>query len=587
MRSSRLFQKLFAVNAGLLLALVAALSLVLANWNRASVTDAAGDRLSGIAAVVASQLEDDLAAGRIDELRNKSDQLAQQSGVRISLIAEDGVVLADSVESPAAMQNHANRPDLVAAREHGTGEDIRRSPTLGRRMQYYSLAVRRNAELLGFVRVSLDERSVGAVEWSNQRTLWGFGLVALFGLGLTSYLRAKSIAADLDRVVHGLRAMATGDFDPPIAIRTGDALEDLADALSEARAKLASRIAVLEDDNETMSTVLGGMVEGVLAVDSERHILLANATSLSLLNLTGPVVGRPLLEVVRNVEIEEVVAEALEADSVCQREVELAGVPRRTLNVLATQLANAARSGVVVVLHDVTALRRLENVRRDFVANVSHELKTPLASIKAYAETLSLGAINDTDHNLGFVNRISEEAERLHQLITDILHLARVESGDEAFEMTAVDVGNMVHRCITQHRPFASQRDVQLITESVSDAISVWADADGLFTMLTNLLSNAIKYTPHGGQVTVRWFEQEDRVVIEVQDTGIGIAPEDQQRVFERFFRVDKARSREFGGTGLGLAIVKHLAQSFGGSVGLESELEQGSSFQVRLPRAK
>ncbi|MBP87039.1 MAG: PAS domain-containing sensor histidine kinase [Planctomycetaceae bacterium] len=464
MWTSRLFWKLFAVYAGLLLAFVATLSLVLAKWNQAAVKNATHARLSGIAAVVRSQLGNDLAAGSIDELRSKTDEFAEESGVRITLSAKDGGVLADSVEDPAAMQNHRNRPDLIAAREQGIGENIRRSPTLGRRMQYYSLAVLRDDELVGFVRVSVDEPSVGAAGWSNQRALWGLGLVTLLSVALASHLRARSIAANLQRLSKGSQAMAAGDFEPPIAIRSNDEFENLAEALSEARATLATRIAGLEDHNETMSTVLGGMVEGVLAVDSERRILLANEASLLLLNVAGPVAGRSLLEVVRNVEIEAFVTESLQADSTCQREIDLPGPPRRTLHVLATQLASATKPGVVVVLHDVTALRRLENMRRDFVANVSHELKTPLASIKAYSETLRMGAINDPEHNLGFVERISEQAERLHQLIADILHLARVESGDEAFEMTAVDVGAAVERCVAQHRQFAAQRQVDLRT---------------------------------------------------------------------------------------------------------------------------
>lgn len=583
---SRFFWQLFNVYAGVLFALVAVLSLFLAQWNRASATNAAHARLSGIASLVRNQLEHDLAAGNVDELRVRTDQLARESGVRITLIADDGKVISDSVEDPAAMQNHSNRPDLVVARERGSAANIRRSPTLSRRMQYYSLAVRRGSKLTGFVRVSVNEPSAGEAGWWSQAVLWGLGLAAFVGMTLISHRRANAIAEHLQRLADGSRAMVARDFKAPIAIRTGDEFEDLAETLSAARASLAERLATIEDQNETMSTVLGGMVEGVLAVNEERRILLANEASLSLFNVTGPVEGRPLLEVVRNVEIEAAVTEALQSDEAHQRELDLLGPPRRTLNVLATQLKSATKPGVVVVMHDVTTLRRLENMRRDFVANVSHELKTPLASIKAYSETLRMGAINDTEHNLGFVERISQEAERLNQLITDILHLARVEAGDEAFEMTAIGVAAVVQRCVAQYRPLAEQKQVDVAVEASPGSATIRADSDGVFTILTNLLSNAIKYTPAGGRVTVRWFESAEYIVIEMKDTGIGIAPEDQQRVFERFFRVDKARSREFGGTGLGLAIVKHLTQSFGGTVGLESQLEQGSTFQIRLPRA-
>jgi two-component system phosphate regulon sensor histidine kinase PhoR len=240
--------------------------------------------------------------------------------------------------------------------------------------------------------------------------------------------------------------------------------------------------------------------------------------------------------------------------------------------------------GAIVVLHDITELRRLENLRREFVANVSHELKTPLASIKAYAETLRMGAINDPAHNLGFVERISEQAEQLHQLIMDLLHLARVEAGREAFQFSRVDVGQVVERCIVQVKQLAEQKGIVLRIAPPAEPMSVWADSDGVFTILSNLVGNAVKYTPSGGEVEVRWQRADENVVLEVRDTGIGIAPEDQQRIFERFYRVHKARSRELGGTGLGLAIVKHLVQSFGGSVSLTSEVNAGSIFRVTLP---
>jgi two-component system phosphate regulon sensor histidine kinase PhoR len=228
----------------------------------------------------------------------------------------------------------------------------------------------------------------------------------------------------------------------------------------------------------------------------------------------------------------------------------------------------------------------LENLRQEFVANVSHELKTPLASIKAYAETLRLGAMNDPDNNLRFVHQIEDQSERLHQLILDLLQIARVESGEAAFEITEVPIGPVVDDCVAQHTEAAQRKQISLVVEPSKEELCVRADEDGLRAILDNLVGNAIKYTPPDGRVTIRWARDELFARLEVEDTGIGIAPQDQTRVFERFFRVDKARSREMGGTGLGLSIVKHLSQSFGGSVMLISALGSGSTFQVRLPLA-
>jgi two-component system phosphate regulon sensor histidine kinase PhoR len=242
--------------------------------------------------------------------------------------------------------------------------------------------------------------------------------------------------------------------------------------------------------------------------------------------------------------------------------------------------------GVVVVLYDVTELRRLESIRREFVANVSHELKTPLSSIKANAETLRMDAIHDAEHNEQFVARIEEQADRLHQLIQDLAHLARVESGREAFDIRAVTLSEVIERCAAVHRKRAQAKRLAFVIEPFPLAMLVRADESGLETILDNLISNAIQYTQEGGRVTVRHRAEGGQVVLEVEDTGAGISPGDQERIFERFYRGDNARSRELGGTGLGLAIVKHLAQAFGGSVSVTSNLGKGSVFRVHLPLA-
>ena len=237
------------------------------------------------------------------------------------------------------------------------------------------------------------------------------------------------------------------------------------------------------------------------------------------------------------------------------------------------------------MLHDVSHLRRLENLRREFVSNVSHELKTPLTTIQAYTETLLDGAVDDANINRKFLQRIDEQADRLHRLILDLLSLARIESAEDAYELLPVPVAEIVRVCIDEHQAVATSKGVSLIVEPPPTEVVVWADEEGLLTVLNNLVDNAIKYTAAKGSVTVRWRHDERRAVIEVEDTGIGIPKQHQSRVFERFFRVDKARSRELGGTGLGLSIVKHWVQVFGGTVEVFSELGRGTKFVIRVPR--
>ncbi len=585
MWSSRLFWKLFLVYGGLNFALAAMFPLILSSWQQALLVEQVRERLDGMAVVLRARVEADLKAGNHEELNELAVRLAREADVRVTLIAADGEVIADSDEDASRMQNHSNRAELIEASETGRGSSIRRSPTLGIRMLYAALPVRQDDKLVAFVRLAVGLESIDSQLRQRQRALWLFAFAIAMLAAPVTYLIVRNIARPLTELTASARAIRGGDYQRSVPLQSRGELGELATAFNQMRVDLADRVAQLEDNNEQMSTVLGGMVEGVLAVDAQRHVLLANRACRSLLGIsTSEVAGRTLLEVVRNGEIDAAVSEAMTSDKTLEREITLIGPPRRVISVFVTRFVTGPKPGAVVVLHDITELRRLENLRREFVANVSHELKTPLASIKAYAETLRMGAINDAEHNLGFVDRISEQAEQLNRLIVDLLHLARVEAGQEAFQFTRVDVASVVERCVAQVKQLAEQKGTALRITASSEPITVWADSDGVFTILSNLVGNAVKYTPSGGEVEVRWHRQDDNVVLEVCDTGIGIAPEDRERIFERFYRVHKARSRELGGTGLGLAIVKHLAQSFGGSVSLTSEVNSGSVFRVALP---
>ena len=327
------------------------------------------------------------------------------------------------------------------------------------------------------------------------------------------------------------------------------------------------------------------MADGVIAVDDRLRILLANNACLEMLRInTTPVVGRPLLEVSRARGLYDTAQQALARPGALTTELTLGDEAQQHLLLRASQLPGDPAPGVVVVLHDVTEVRRLESIRKEFVANVSHELKTPLASIKAYAETLRLGAINDTEHNVGFVTRIEEEANRLSGLITDMLQIARIESHQQAFSIEAVDLQAQVETCVHNMAGRAGPKEIALQITPPTDPVYALADEDAVQTILTNLLDNAIKYTPEGGKVTIGWEQHGDHVGLAVEDTGMGIEPEHQNRIFERFFRVDRARNRDSGGTGLGLSIVKHLVQALEGTVSVNSKLGQGSRFEVALP---
>jgi two-component system, OmpR family, phosphate regulon sensor histidine kinase PhoR len=415
--------------------------------------------------------------------------------------------------------------------------------------------------------------------------------VAASGLVLTwSILRMAAVRLSVAADPAALRD-AQGAAGTPAAPRSSawnleSAIDSMNRQMQTRIEELQSKSRLLQESTERLETVLGSMVEGVVAVDALQRILFANRAARSLLDMHGSnPVGRPIWEVIRHPQIDELIRSVLTGGETPGLEIDL---PRKhaVVAVMASALPGKPSSGVVLVFHNVTELRRLENVRRDFVSNVSHELKTPLTAIQAYAETLLDGALEEPEHRSGFVERIAEQANRLHALIHDLLQLARIESGENVFDMRAVSVGSVVDECIEEQSAVARSKSQRLFPDSSNDDLNVLADEEGLRTILSNLIDNAVKYTQEGGTIAVRWKADDSTAVIEVQDDGPGIPEIHQPRVFERFYRVDRGRSRDVGGTGLGLSIVKHLVQEFGGSIDLSSDLGRGTTFFVRLPRA-
>ncbi len=469
--------------------------------------------------------------------------------------------------------------------------------------------------------------SESVVKW-----IWlAIALVSLSAVFITYFL-VRRIARPVAALNTAASAIAAGEYDRRVYVPGRDEFSTLAGALNRISESLGQHSTQLAQTATRQATVLSGMVEGVIAVDNRERVVLANAAACRLYGIgLNQIEGRPLLEVIRNHALHAAVTSVLETGEPQRMESPRSSMQKFYADIHVQPLPAVPCPGVVLVIHDTTELQRLEAIRRDFVANVSHELKTPLSSIKAYTETLQNGADAATMER--FLARIDEQADRLHRLIIDMLMLTRIESADQAFEIVPVDVADVVRICLEAHRHAAETKHVILSAQPNAEpsdhSRQVLADREGLGEILDNLVDNAIKYTPVGGSVTISWKleergasgeeraeENENQVSIDQQnqgnihdpafsnasslsaqrtvpnlllsvtDTGIGIKPQDQERIFERFYRVDKARSRELGGTGLGLSIVKHLAQAFGGEVTVQSTLGRGSTFIVRLPLA-
>jgi two-component system phosphate regulon sensor histidine kinase PhoR len=432
--------------------------------------------------------------------------------------------------------------------------------------------------------------AVAAGDVRGERLLGLAGVFGVLGVGVViilSLILTRRFRRPVRELVEAVSRVGEGDIGPRVAASDDAQVGVLAEKFNRASEELTARIARLEEDRQQLRTILSGMVEGVVALDADQRILYANDRALELLELPTPApVGRPLWEVLRHRSLLDAVRNVRERDEPHKEEFTRVGATARSLTVHAARLPGPPPRGTVLVLHDTTELRRLERLRRDFVANVSHELKTPLSVIKVCVETLIDGAAEDPEPRSRFLGQIARQADRLHALILDLLSLARIESGAEWFQFGPVSLEAAARACAERHRARAEARS-QALVASGEEGVGVWADEEAVEQILENLLDNALKYTPEGGRIEVRWRRLDGQGCLEVADTGIGIPGADLPRIFERFYRVDKARSREMGGTGLGLSIVKHLAQAMHGSVSATSEVGQGTVFRVCLPEAR
>lgn len=595
-RQSRLFWKLLVVNGAMTAGAAVIFVLILFHRLNSVVDDQTRRELHQAAVGIRSQMQGVFArpSGVAEaELREDVERLSRELAMRITLVLRDGSPLVDSSANPEVMSNLKAVPEINAARTSKEGIGITESERDGTSILSYAIRVGARELPLGYVRVSRPLDEAGRQLASLKRIIfWCVLTIVSMSMAFTCVVikRVYRSLDDLTKVAHAMSVdePSLDDLPPPNPAHgeLGKAFYGMTTQLIGRIRDLESRSVELKRNRDQLETTLAAMVEGVLVVDRDERILLANNAARSLLDIGKPAShGRLLWEVVRNVTMQKVVHQVLRHESMVTVELDL---PRSQslVSLVVTRLPGDPCPGVLMVLHDITELRRLENLRRDFVSNVSHELKTPLTAIQAYAETLLDGALEDENHSREFVQRIEEQASRLHLLILDLLNLARLESEQKTYDVAPVPVAPTIETCLEGHRTYATSKEIELVVDPPERDVTVMADSEGLFTILDNLIDNALKYTPTGGRVSVRWKTTPTMAVIDVADTGPGIPQEHQARIFERFYRVDKARSRELGGTGLGLSIVKHLCQMFDGAVEVSSPAGNGTTFTVKLPLA-
>ncbi|HEV8620561.1 MAG TPA: ATP-binding protein [Nitrospiraceae bacterium] len=526
--------------------------------------------------------------------------LSARALARVTVIAPDGRVLADSAVSDsnlATLENQRARPEIQQVAVTGRGTDLRTSHPTGERTLYLAVGLSgaNQAAPTVFLRLGLSMTTYDREVAKLHRDLaLAFGIAFLIAIALSVWL-AHSITKPLSDIAIAARQLAKGDYVARIRTGSRDEVGLLADTLNHMTDQLRTKIDELSEDRSQLMAMLTSMVEGVMILDRRGRVLQINPALERMFDVTRMEArGQPFSDVFRHPQLDSLVSTVLTKRKNEEDEILLHPSGRRLhIEASVTESDRENEACAVLVFHDMTELRRLEIIRKDFVANVSHELRTPLTSIKGYIEALLDGAKDDPETSTKFLDIILKQSDRLNLILEDLLQLSMIESGQVQFKREPLHIQSVIERTLAMIKPLADKKGHRLVSFVEDNLPAVLSDEDRLIQVLSNLLDNAVKYTPGKGTITIAARPVLDgaeqpamatAVELSVTDTGIGIPEWDRPRVFERFYRVDKARSRELGGTGLGLAIVRHIVEGLGGRVWVEGNAPIGSRFVVRLP---
>jgi two-component system, OmpR family, phosphate regulon sensor histidine kinase PhoR len=578
---SPLFRKLLFTSLLLILTALVSADFLLTRYIAARERAHAGQLMEEDARILGPEL----ATVDPPALQTWTARAGMRARARVTVIARDGVVLADSQHDPATMDNHATRPEVLDALAGRTGIALRRSATVNVDLYYLAVPValqgHEGAQLLRFA-VPLESvgNAIAEVRWLIVRVSAFAALLSL----VVAYIVARAFTRRIRRIQGFAQELVKGDFAGTLAVEADDELGSVARSLRGMAEQFRDMLDRLSREGGRRQAILASMVEGVLAVDRDLRITFYNDALARALHFRGSIPeGIPLLQVVRDPSLKDLMTRVLETGEPSRTRLTLSGAGACVFEAQAAPLDAKARSGAIAILHDITELEHLERVRKDFVANLSHELRTPLAAIRGYAETLLDGAIDDPQNNRRFLEIIITHTVRLADMASDLLALAELESERGPLPPERVSVREAVESAMRTVKAEARSRLVRLSSGTVED-VFVMGQKFRLEHALVNLLANAIKYNRPGGEVRLEAAQAGDLVRISVRDSGIGISSEELRRIFERFYCVDKARSRATGGTGLGLAIVKHITERMSGTVNVESQIGKGSTFTLLFP---
>jgi two-component system phosphate regulon sensor histidine kinase PhoR len=588
-RGKRLFWRLYP--GFLIITLGALLALSWYAWDALRDYESQRTRqgLRARARLAAQQVKPLLAAERHRLINAQCREWRQRADARFTVILPDGTVVGDSHEDPARMDNHAGRPEIKEALAARAGQSVRPSPTLRREMMYVAVPVMEGNRVVGVMRTSLPVASLretlGAI---RARLLAAVGVVAVLAALLTLWL-SRHLTRPLQELRRGAERYSEGALQHRIAVSGAREFADVANAMNSMARRLQERVRTVVRQRSELEAVLSSMVEGVLALDEQQRVVTMNRAAAELLGFRQEDArGRSIQEIVRNPDLQDFVDRALATDEPLEGDVTVAeDGDERHLQLRATALKepDGGAAGTLLVMNDVTRLRRLEDIRREFVANVSHELRTPITAIKGFAETLLSGTAETEEKRRHYLEIIDRQADRLQSLFDDLLTLSRTERQVERDQVTLSEgvVGDVVSTAVDLCSAAAEEKDIEIDVDCGAD-LRARLNAPLLEQAVFNLLDNAVSYGPEGSRVQVRIRRRGEEIAISVEDEGPGIRAEHLPRLFERFYRVHRGRDRKSGGTGLGLAIVKHIAQAHNGRVSVESTPGEGSTFTIHIP---
>jgi len=570
-----------------LLSLVAVGWYASASFNQFIAREREGD-LKARAYMLGTQISEHL-----EPLNNrKIDEICKRAGAtgeaRFTIILPSGKVVGDSAEEPSRMDNHLDRPEITAALGENLGVSRRHSPTLGTKLIYVAVPINYDGRTMAVVRTSIPldtaDEAIGAIQ-----TKIVVGSLIIAGLAtILSFLVSRRIRRPIEEIKEGAESFARGDFQCSLPVSDLEEIASLSDAMNQMASELQRKINTITEQRNELEAVLSSMVEGVFGVDREERIIGINLAAGRILGCDpSSAQGRSIQEVLRHSELQRFVKQALSSDESVEKDIVLYAEKETILSGLGTPLrdGNKNRIGALIVLNDVTRLRKLENIRRDFVANVSHEIKTPITAIKGFVETLRDGAAKNPEDAERFLSIVQKHVDRLEAIVEDLLSLSRIEKEGEKGELALEEhaICEVLAGAAQVCEVKASAKNIPLELSCRED-ISAKINPALLEQAVVNLIDNAVKYSEPGKPVRIEARAEGRGVAIRVQDQGCGIEKKHRDRLFERFYRVDQGRSRKLGGTGLGLAIVKHIMQAHGGSVSVESLPNRGSTFTLHIP---